>query len=97
MRDVIGRVRRDSPRCSRLPDGYEIVLGNGGTTAFFDLATFCLIERESQHCSFGDFSARFATAVRPPLPTLRTREILARRGRDALRRRPPTTPSTPTP
>ena len=43
-----------------LPDGYEVVLGNGGSTAFWDIATFCLIERRSQHLSFGEFSAKFA-------------------------------------
>jgi phosphoserine aminotransferase len=63
VRDVIGRVRSGLATLFALPEGYEIVLGNGGTTAFFDLATFCLIESTSQHCSFGDFSARFAAAV----------------------------------
>ena len=46
-----------------LPDGYEVVLGNGGTTCFWDAATFGLIEHRSQHLSFGEFSSKFATAV----------------------------------
>jgi phosphoserine aminotransferase len=46
-----------------LPDGYEVVLGNGGTTAFWDIATFCLIRERSQHLSFGEFSSKFAVAV----------------------------------
>ncbi|MGO8874062.1 MAG: phosphoserine transaminase [Acidimicrobiales bacterium] len=46
-----------------LPDGYEVALGNGGTTAFWDAATFGLIERKSQHLSFGEFSSKFATAA----------------------------------
>ena len=46
-----------------LPDGYEVVLGNGGTTAFWDIATFCLIDGRSQHLSFGEFSSRFAAAA----------------------------------
>ena len=75
VRDVVGRVRTGLAALFALPDGYEIVLGNGGTTAFFDLATFCLIESRSQHCSFGDFSARFATAV-AATPHLADPEIL---------------------
>ena len=63
VRDVVGRVRAGLAELFALPDGYEIALGNGGTTAFFDLATYCLVERRSQHCSFGDFSARFAAAA----------------------------------
>ncbi|MCU1491514.1 MAG: phosphoserine aminotransferase apoenzyme, partial [Acidimicrobiaceae bacterium] len=47
-----------------LPDGYEVVLGNGGTTAFWDIATFCLIQSKSQHLSFGEFSSKFATAAK---------------------------------
>jgi phosphoserine aminotransferase len=46
-----------------LPDGYEIILGNGGTTAFWDAATFDLIDRRSQHLSFGEFSSKFAAAA----------------------------------
>jgi len=46
-----------------LPDGYEVVLGNGGATAFWDVATFGLIRERSQHLSFGEFSAKFATAA----------------------------------
>ncbi|HWD23963.1 MAG TPA: phosphoserine transaminase, partial [Acidimicrobiales bacterium] len=47
-----------------LPDGYEIVLGNGGATAFWDVATFGLIERRSEHATFGEFSKKFADASR---------------------------------
>ena len=46
-----------------LPDGYEVVLGNGGTTCFWDAATFGLIEAQSQHLSFGEFSSKFASCV----------------------------------
>jgi phosphoserine aminotransferase len=46
-----------------LPDGYEVMLGNGGTTMFWDAATFGLIDRRSQHLSFGEFSSKFANAV----------------------------------
>ena len=41
----------------------EVVLGNGGATAFWDIATFGLIRERSQHLSFGEFSAKFANAA----------------------------------
>ncbi|MGD0742894.1 MAG: phosphoserine transaminase [Acidimicrobiales bacterium] len=76
VRDVVARVRSGLATLFDAPDGYEIVLGNGGTTAFFDVATFCLIEERSQHCSFGDFSARFTAAVQAA-PHLAAPEILS--------------------
>ena len=63
VKDTVGRVRRGLAELFALPDGYEIVLGNGGATAFWDIATFCLIEKRSQHLSFGEFSAKFASAA----------------------------------
>ena len=63
VRDVVARVRHGLGQLFSLPEGYEIVLGNGGTAAFWDVATFCLVESRSQHCSFGEFSAKFASAV----------------------------------
>lgn len=47
-----------------LPDGYQVILGNGGTTVFWDAAIFGLIESKSQHLSFGEFSSKFAAGVR---------------------------------
>ena len=47
-----------------LPEGYEVLLGNGGTTCFWDAATFHLVAEHSQHLSFGEFSSKFATAVK---------------------------------
>jgi phosphoserine aminotransferase len=47
-----------------LPDGYEVIIGNGGSTAFWDIATFGLIENKSQHLVFGEFSSKFATAAK---------------------------------
>lgn len=64
VRDVVRRARHGLAQLFELPDGYEIVLGNGGATAFWDLATFCLIERRSQHLSFGEFSSKFASAAK---------------------------------
>jgi phosphoserine aminotransferase len=63
VRFVVGELRNLLAEVLRLPDGYEVVLGNGGTTAFWDAATFGLIEQRSQHLSFGEFSSKFAAAV----------------------------------
>ena len=64
VRDVVGRLRSGLRSLFALPDGYEVVLGNGGATEFWDIATFGLIERKSQHLSFGEFSSKFATAAK---------------------------------
>jgi len=64
VKAVVGRLRSGLRELFSLPEGYEVVLGNGGTTAFWDVATFCLIEQRSQHLSFGEFSSKFATAVK---------------------------------
>ena len=53
VRSVVRRVREGLATLFALPDGYEIVLGNGGSTQFWDIATFCLIAHKSQHLSFG--------------------------------------------
>jgi phosphoserine aminotransferase len=63
VRSVVGRVREGLRDLFALPDGYEVLLGNGGTTTFWDAATFGLIERRSQHTVFGEFSAKFAEAA----------------------------------
>ena len=64
VKDVVGRVRSGLASLFSLPDGYEVVLGNGGSTAFWDVATFGLIEKRSQHLSFGEFSSKFAAAAK---------------------------------
>ena len=63
VRDVVGRLRSGLGELFSLPDGWEVVLGNGGTTVFWDAALFGLIERRSQHVVFGEFSSKFAAAV----------------------------------
>jgi phosphoserine aminotransferase len=60
VRAVVRRARGGLTDLFSLPDGYEVLLGNGGTSAFWDAAALGLIERRSQHLSFGEFSARFA-------------------------------------
>jgi phosphoserine aminotransferase len=62
VKAVVGRIRSGLRDLFSLPDGYEVILGNGGTTAFWDAATFCLIDHRSQHLSFGEFSSKFAAA-----------------------------------
>jgi phosphoserine aminotransferase len=64
VKNVVGRVRSGLTSLFNLPEGYEVVLGNGGSTAFWDIATFCLIESKSQHLSFGEFSSKFASAAK---------------------------------
>jgi len=76
VKEVVGRIRRGLASLFDIPDGYEVILGNGGTTAFWDVATFCLIESRSQHCTYGEFSDRFATAV-SKVPHLEAPEIRA--------------------
>src|SRR5687768_6667921 len=63
VRDTVGRVREGLQQFFGLPEGYEVVLGNGGATAFWDIATFGLIRERSQHLSFGEFSSKFAKAA----------------------------------
>jgi phosphoserine aminotransferase len=64
VRGVVGRIRRGLAVLFGLPDGYEVLLGVGGSTCFWDCAVFGLIERRSQHLSFGEFSAKFAATAK---------------------------------
>jgi phosphoserine aminotransferase len=75
VRDVVGRLRAGLRELFSLPDGYEVVLGNGGTTSFWDAATFGLIEEHSQHLSFGEFSSKFAQAA-AAAPHLKDPEVI---------------------
>ena len=63
VRALVRRVRTGLADLFALPEGHEVVLGNGGATAFWDVATAGLVERRSQHVSFGEFSAKFAAAT----------------------------------
>ncbi|MFJ2648948.1 phosphoserine transaminase [Streptomyces sp. NPDC087420] len=62
VKNLVGAVRDGVRSLFDLPDGYEVILGNGGSTAFWDVATHGLIENKSQHLSFGEFSSKFAKA-----------------------------------
>ncbi|WP_416971434.1 phosphoserine transaminase [Streptomyces sp. 4F14] len=64
VKNLVGEVREGISALFALPEGYEVVLGNGGSTAFWDVATHGLIENKSQHLTFGEFSSKFAKAAK---------------------------------
>ena len=64
VRELVGQVRAGLGELFSLPDGYEIILGNGGTTAFWDAATCGLIRERSLHLAYGEFSSKFAACTR---------------------------------
>ena len=69
IKDMVGRIRSGFSDLFSLPDGYEVVLGNGGSTAFWDAAAFSLIEQRSQNLVFGEFGGKFAQAAAAPFLT----------------------------
>lgn len=78
VKDQVARLRSGLGDLFNLPDGYEVVLGNGGTTAFWEVATFGLTRQRAQLASFGEFGAKFVSAVRSApfldLPSVRKAE-----------------------
>ncbi|KQO63459.1 phosphoserine transaminase [Curtobacterium sp. Leaf261] len=66
VKDLVGSVRAGLASLFDVPDGYEVVLGNGGSTAFWDAAAFGLIERRAENLSFGEFGSKFAKAAAAP-------------------------------
>ena len=67
VKSMVGSIRAGLAELFSLPDGYEVLLGNGGSTAFWDAAAFGLVERRVEHLVFGEFSSKFAavTAAAP--------------------------------
>ena len=63
VKSEVGRLRSGLRDLFALPDGYEVVLGNGGSTAFWDIATFGLLDNRAQFLSFGEFGAKFASGA----------------------------------
>ncbi|OBE92008.1 phosphoserine aminotransferase [Mycobacterium sp. 852002-10029_SCH5224772] len=63
VKNLVGRLRSGLAQLFSVPDGYEVILGNGGATAFWDAAAFGLIDKRSLHLSYGEFSSKFASAV----------------------------------
>lgn len=77
VKNLVGSVRERLASLFRLPEGYEILLGNGGSTAFWDAAAFGLIEKRAQNLVFGEFGGKFAKAAAAPwleAPDVRTAE-----------------------
>jgi phosphoserine aminotransferase len=64
VRSVVRRIREGLAQLFTLPDGYEVLLGNGGSTAFWDAAAFGLVEERSAHLVFGEFSSKFAAVTK---------------------------------
>ena len=78
VKGLVGAVRAGIGELFRAPEGYEVVLGNGGSTAFWDAAAFGLIEKRSQHLVFGEFGGKFAKAAKAPwLEAPDVREVAA--------------------
>lgn len=63
VKSLVGRIRSGLADLFDAPEGYEVVLGNGGSSAFWDVATLCLVRERAQHAAFGEFGAKFATAT----------------------------------
>ncbi|MBK0420491.1 phosphoserine transaminase [Leucobacter sp. CSA2] len=63
VKDLVGSVREGLAELFRAPEGYEILLANGGATTFWDSAVHSLIEKRSQHLAFGEFGAKFGKAA----------------------------------
>ncbi len=76
VKALVGRVRAGLRDLFSLPDGYEIALGNGGATAFWDAAAFGLVRERSAHLTYGEFSSKFA-AVTKGAPFLGEPTVLA--------------------
>lgn len=66
VKDLVRRVRSSLAELFAVPEGYEVLLGNGGSTAFWDMAAFSLIETRSENLAFGEFGAKFAAAAAAP-------------------------------
>ncbi|WP_210495163.1 phosphoserine transaminase [Patulibacter sp. SYSU D01012] len=64
VKDLVGRVRTGLAQLFSLPEGYEVALGNGGATAFWDAAAFGLVRERALHLSYGEFSSKFAKATK---------------------------------
>lgn len=63
VKNLVRRIREGLTTFFALPDGYEVVLGNGGSTCFWDIAAFNLVSRRAQHLAFGEFSSKFASVT----------------------------------
>lgn len=76
VKSLVRRTREGLAELFSLSDGYEVVLGNGGSTAFWDIATLCLVREKAQHAVFGEFGGKFASAT-SKAPFLRDSQIIS--------------------
>src|SRR5262245_21875494 len=60
VKDLVGRVRSGVAELFSAPDGYEVALGNGGATAFWDAAAVWLVRERPLHLTYGEFSSKFS-------------------------------------
>ena len=74
VKNVVRSIREGLASLYSLPDGYEVILGNGGASSFWDAAAFSLVESRAQHCSFGEFGSKFA-GVTDAAPFLEASDI----------------------
>src|SRR6266487_322208 len=63
VKDLVARIRTGLGDLFDMPDGYEVALGNGGTTAFWDAAAACIVRERALHLTYGEFSSKFAKAT----------------------------------
>ncbi|MGC4174460.1 phosphoserine transaminase [Demequina sp.] len=63
VKNIVGEIRAMLAEFFQVPDGHEVILGNGGSTLFWDAAAFSLVDERAQHCAFGEFGNKFATAT----------------------------------
>jgi phosphoserine aminotransferase len=82
VKNLVGRIRSGLADLFTMPDGYEVIVGDGGATAFWDAAAFGVVERRAQHLTFGEFTAKFA-AVTTAAPFLADPEVIAADAGDA--------------
>ncbi|GAA1808741.1 phosphoserine transaminase [Nesterenkonia flava] len=75
VKNLVGSIREGLGELFSLPEGYEVVLGVGGATAFWDVASFSLVQAKAQHLSFGEFGSKFAKAT-DNAPFLKASSIL---------------------
>jgi phosphoserine aminotransferase len=76
VKGLVAEIRRGLRELFALPEGYEVALGNGGTTAFWDAAACCLVERRALHLAYGEFSQKFSEVTRSA-PFLKEPRVLA--------------------
>nr|WP_285835715.1 phosphoserine transaminase [Rothia sp. P100] len=76
VKNLVGEIREGLAQFYSAPEGYEVILGNGGATSFWDAATFGLVEKKAQHLTFGEFGSKFASATKAA-PFLETSTVIS--------------------